>query len=62
VYNKERTICDIVRNRNNIDVAILNEAIRRYLGTKGKNVPLLLRYAKKLDVQRIIRQYVEILT
>ena len=62
VYNKERTICDIVRNRSNIDAAILNEAIKRYLGTKGKNVPLLLRYAKKLDVQRIIRQYVEILT
>ncbi|MFT5875701.1 MAG: hypothetical protein ACI8WT_004697 [Clostridium sp.] len=31
VYCKERTICDIVRNRNNMDVAILNEGIKRYL-------------------------------
>ena len=47
-YNKERTICDIIRNRNNMDIAILNEAIKRYLDTKDKNIPLLLRYAKEL--------------
>ena len=35
-YNRERTICDIVRNRNNMDVAILNEAIKRYLGKQKK--------------------------
>ena len=60
-YSKERTICDIIRNRSNMDIAILNEAIRRYLDTKGKNIPLLLRYAEKLDVQNVVRKYVEIL-
>lgn len=60
-YNKERTICDIIRNRNNMDVAILNESIKRYLGTKGKNIPLLLRYAKELGVQNYLRKYMEIL-
>lgn len=61
ICNKERTICDIVRNRNNMDGAILNEAVKRYLKTKEKNVPLLLRYAKKLNVQNILRGYLEIL-
>lgn len=61
VYDKERTICDIVRNRNNMDVAILNEAIKRYLDNKDKNIPLLLRYAKELGVQNTIRSYMEIL-
>ena len=61
VYDKERTICDIVRNRNNMDVAILNEGIKRYLDSKDKNIPLLLRYAKVLDIQNIIRNYMEIL-
>lgn len=61
VYDKERTICDIVRNRNNMDVAILNEAIKRYLDNKDKNIPLLLRYAKQLGVQNTIRSYMEIL-
>ena len=60
-YNKERTICDIIRNRNNMDIAILNEAIKRYLDTKDKNIPLLLRYAKELGVQNYLRKYMEIL-
>ncbi len=60
-YNKERTICDIIRNRNKMDIAILNEAIRRYLDTKDKNIPLLLRYAEELDVQNVVRKYLEIL-
>ena len=60
-YNKERTICDIIRNRNNMDIAILNESIKRYLGSKDKNIPLLLRYAKELGVQNYLRNYMEIL-
>ncbi len=60
-YDKERTICDIVRNRNNMDIAILNEAIKRYLQSKEKNITLLLKYAKELGVQKIIRNYMEIL-
>ncbi|NLI61667.1 MAG: abortive phage infection protein [Clostridiales bacterium] len=60
-YNLERTICDIVRNRNNMDIAILNDAIKRYIDYQGRNIPQLLRYAKKLNVQKIIRKYMEIL-
>lgn len=61
VYNKERTICDIVRNRNGIDSAIINEGIRRYLSEKEKDIPKLLQYAEKFRVEKIIRQYVEVL-
>lgn len=60
-YDKERTICDIIRNRNNMDIAILNEAIKRYIESEYRNIPQLLRYAKELDVQNIIRNYMEIL-
>ncbi len=60
-YNQERTICDIVRNRNNMDIAILNDSIKRYIELKEKNIPLLLRYAKGLGVENILRKYLEIL-
>ena len=60
-YNRERTICDIMRNRNNIDVAIVNEALKRYLGSKEKNISLLMKYAKELRVNNILRKYLEIL-
>jgi len=61
LYDRERTICDLVRNRNNMDVGIIQEAIKRYLNDKGKNIPLLLRYAEKMGVQNILRTYLEIL-
>lgn len=61
VYNRERTICDIIRNRNNMDIAILNQAIKSYINNKDKNIPQLLRYAEELDVQNILRNYMEIL-
>lgn len=61
VYDNERTICDIIRTRNNMDIAILNESIRRYLDRKDKNIPLLLRYGKELGVHNILRNYMEIL-
>ena len=60
-YNKERTICDIIRNRNNMDVAVLNEAIKMYLRSKDKNISLLLKYAEELRVKKILRSYLEIL-
>lgn len=60
-YNKERTICDIIRNRNNMDISILNDAIKRYLGSKDKHISLLMQYAKELRVQKILRNYMEIL-
>ncbi|WP_368644669.1 type IV toxin-antitoxin system AbiEi family antitoxin domain-containing protein [Alkalibacterium putridalgicola] len=60
-YNKERTICDIIRNRKNMDPAILTESIKRYLNLKDKNIPLLLRYAKKLNIESILREYLEML-
>lgn len=61
VYNKERTIGDIVKNRNNMDVAILNDAIKRYLDLKERNIPLLLRYAKELGVENILSNHLGVL-
>lgn len=61
IYNKERTICDIVRSRSSIDIAILNEGIKRYVEDKEKNIPLLMRYAKQLNIQNILRRYMEVL-
>jgi len=60
-YNKERTICDILRNRKNMDIAVLNDGVKRYLNSKDKNIPLLMRYAEELDVQKPLRKYLEIL-
>lgn len=61
VYNPERTICDLVRSRKNIEIQDLQTAIKEYVKLKQKNLPLLMRYAKAFSVEKIIRQYLEVL-
>lgn len=61
VYGLERTICDIVRSRNQLDVQIVNESLRRYILRRDKDIPKLLEYSALFRVQKIVRQYVEVL-
>lgn len=61
VYNAERTICDLVRSRRNIEIQDLQTAVREYMRLKAKNLPLLMRYAKAFSVDKIIRRYLEVL-
>jgi predicted transcriptional regulator of viral defense system len=61
VYNMERTICDIVKNRNNMDIYILNEAIKQYISSKNKNIQQLIDYSQKLRIEEKVRQYLEVL-
>ena len=60
-YNHERTICDLIRSRKNIEVQELHAVIKEYVRSNGKNIPLLIRYAKSFSVEKIIRQYLEVL-
>ena len=60
-YNPERTICDLLRSRRNIEAQDLQTAIKEYVRQKDKNIPLLMRYAKAFSVEKIIRQYLEVL-
>ena len=61
IYNLERTICDINRDRNKIDLQIFNLAINEYMKRNDKNLILLSEYAKKFKIDRILAQYMEVL-
>jgi predicted transcriptional regulator of viral defense system len=60
-YNQERTICDIIKSRNQLDIAIVTEALKQYFKKGDKNIPELMRYANKFKVDRILRNYLEVL-
>ncbi len=60
-YNVERTICDILKSRSDVDIQIITEAVKRYARLKGKNIPLLTEYAKLFRVEKKVRQYLEVL-
>jgi len=59
--NLERTICDVMRSRNQIDVQFVNQALKRYVSKKERNIDLLYRYANQFRIQKIVREYIEVL-
>lgn len=61
VYNIERTICDCVRSRNRIDIQILNDALKRYVRLKSTDLGLMMDYAKTFKVDKLIKNYLEVL-
>jgi len=61
VYDKERTICDIIRSRSRIEKQIFNDGLKRYLNDTSKDLNKLHKYAKQMSIETILRNYMEIL-
>ncbi len=62
VYDREKTICDVVRFRNALGMDIAMEALREYLKEHSRNIPQLLEYSKLLRKEGSIRGYLEALS
>lgn len=56
VYNREKTICDLLLHQNKVDREIFNIAIQRYLKDPEKKESRLMTYAKILRVERKVRE------
>ncbi len=61
VYDLERTICDIIKNKNRLDQELVNKALRKYFYSKEKNTLKLYEYAKKMKIYKKVRSVFEIL-
>lgn len=61
VYDLERTICDCLRSRNNLDIAVVTDAIKRYAKRKDKNLSKLMEMAETFKVTKLLRSYMEVL-
>lgn len=61
VYDVERTICDIIKNKNKIDVEIFSKALKRYATKKDKNINKLMKYANKMNIEQKVAEYMEVL-
>lgn len=58
IYDRDRTICDVLRNMNKMDREIFNKAIQGYVKDTKKNIPNLMQYAKVLRVQRRVKELI----
>ena len=61
MYDLERTICDLIRSRNSIEVQEFNSVIKAYVSKREKDLNKLMEYAKSFRVQNIVRKYMEVL-
>ena len=60
IYDRDRTICDVLRNMNKMDKEIFNKAIQGYVKDTKKNIPNLVQYAKALRVQKRVKDIIEV--
>lgn len=61
LYNRERTICDLIRSRNRFEIQDFQTALKTYIMRKNKNLNRLMEYAKLFHVDKKIREYMEVL-
>lgn len=61
VYNSERAVCDCIRNRSKIDIAITTNALKRYVESEYKNIQKLMRYAELFKIATIVKEYLKVL-
>ncbi|MDR1941571.1 MAG: type IV toxin-antitoxin system AbiEi family antitoxin domain-containing protein [Endomicrobium sp.] len=61
LYGLERTICDCIRSRNQMDIAVVTQALKEYSKRKDKNLNLLMKTAKDFGITKVMRNYMEVL-
>lgn len=61
VYDAERTICDLLRSRSGIEIQTLRDALKQYVKRPEKDLRKLMRYGQMFHVEKLVRQYLEVL-
>lgn len=60
LYDKERCICDLIRNKDKVDIQLYSQAIKDYFKSKPDNRKLF-KYGKVFGIVDKIRTYMEVL-
>ena len=58
-YNIEKTLVDIISDRNSMEIELANKIIRNCIKDKDFNVNNMFQYAKKLKVYDKVKNYME---
>ena len=60
VYDVERCICDLIKNKKNIDMQVFNQALKEYFSNKC-NPRKIIKYARLFNIEPKVRTYMEVL-
>lgn len=59
-YDKERTICDLIRKRAVTDVNVFSQAVRGYARSRDRDLVRLSKYARAMNVESRVRELMEV--
>ena len=60
-YDIERTICDIIKDKNHMDKEIYTKALKWYAQRKDKNMLKLAKYSKKLNIEKEVAEIMQVI-
>lgn len=59
-YDPERCICDLIRDKKNVDAQIFTQAIREYF-MHHCDSRKIIKYSRQMKVEEMVRMYMEVL-
>ena len=59
-YNRERCICDLIKNQKRVDKQVFTQAIKVYF-SKPYNPRAIIKMARAIGVESEVRKYMEVL-
>lgn len=61
IYDKEKTLCDCIKYRNQIGMDVIKEALHEYLRNSSRNLEVLIKYSEICKVKPIMKNYLEVM-
>lgn len=59
VYNRERTLCDIIKNRSRMDKTEYYRILKQYVNSPEHDTRRLMEYAKTMGILKLVIESVE---
>ena len=60
-YDVERTICDIIKDKNQMDKEIYTKALKWYAEKKDRDMLKLAKYSKKLNIEKEVAEIMQVI-
>ena len=60
VYDLERTICDLVKNRSEIETELFSKTIDKYVHYENKDLNKLYEFSKKMNIYEKVKELLEV--
>ena len=58
IYDRDRTICDVLRYEKKLEKEVFNTAIQRYIKDPKNNMRKLFEYAEVLNIKKKLQTYI----